>query len=265
MATMLTSHDMQQRLQVDRSTIYRMAEAGRLPALRVGKQWRFPADEIERWLGDQRPEAKRDEAYVQAPATPPGPATADPLPPCVQLIQDVVGDILGVMVVITDMAGRPLTAVSNPCGFFTALAGRDDALDRCVDTWHRLAAVPDIQPQLVPSETGLLCGRGLIRSGSELTGMLVVGGIAPEAWPPDDDVLAAVAETFGVPMEDACAHAEEVYRLGPSARVTVLESVQRVADIISHIGEDRRALLGRLTAIGALSVPAPSEHHGGRT
>jgi hypothetical protein len=53
--------------------------------------------------------------------------------------------------------------------------------------------------------------------------------------------------------------------LDPAARVTVLESVQRVADIISHIGEDRRALLGRLTAIGALSVPAPSEKIGGRT
>ena len=34
-------------LGVDRSTVYRMAEDGRLPAVKVGRQWRFPADRIE--------------------------------------------------------------------------------------------------------------------------------------------------------------------------------------------------------------------------
>ncbi len=53
MADMLTAKDVQDLLQVDRSTVYRMAEAGRLPAIKVGKQWRFPAAQIEEWMTTQ--------------------------------------------------------------------------------------------------------------------------------------------------------------------------------------------------------------------
>ena len=53
MAEMLTAKEVQDLLQVDRSTIYRMAEAGRLPAIKVGKQWRFPADQINNWFQNQ--------------------------------------------------------------------------------------------------------------------------------------------------------------------------------------------------------------------
>lgn len=38
MVEMLTAKEMQVLLQVDRSTIYRMAAAKRLPAVKVGKQ-----------------------------------------------------------------------------------------------------------------------------------------------------------------------------------------------------------------------------------
>ena len=39
----LTTQDVQQLIRVDKSTIYRMAESGRIPAIKVGRQWRFPA------------------------------------------------------------------------------------------------------------------------------------------------------------------------------------------------------------------------------
>ncbi len=44
------------------------------------------------------------------------------------------------------------------------------------------------------SEMGLLCARGLIRAGAELKGMVVVGGIAPDNWPPDPEQIADLAE-----------------------------------------------------------------------
>lgn len=50
---MLTAREIQERLQIDRSTIYRMAEAGQLPAIKVGKQWRFPADQFQHWYERQ--------------------------------------------------------------------------------------------------------------------------------------------------------------------------------------------------------------------
>ncbi len=47
MAVYLTTREVQDLFKVDRSTIYRMAEDGRLPAVKVGRQWRFPSERIE--------------------------------------------------------------------------------------------------------------------------------------------------------------------------------------------------------------------------
>ncbi len=50
MTDLLTTKELQAILHVDRTTIYRMAESGRLPAVKVGDQWRFPRQQIDGWL-----------------------------------------------------------------------------------------------------------------------------------------------------------------------------------------------------------------------
>jgi excisionase family DNA binding protein len=49
-SAMLTAQQVQDLLEVDASTVYRMASDGRLPAVRIGRQWRFPTEAIERLL-----------------------------------------------------------------------------------------------------------------------------------------------------------------------------------------------------------------------
>jgi excisionase family DNA binding protein len=53
-ATLLTSKTVQLMLNVDKSTVYRMAQDGRLPAVKVGRQWRFPRAEMEKALSSNR-------------------------------------------------------------------------------------------------------------------------------------------------------------------------------------------------------------------
>ena len=36
-------------LKVDRSTVYRLIKAGKLPAFKVGGDWRFNVEEIDLW------------------------------------------------------------------------------------------------------------------------------------------------------------------------------------------------------------------------
>src|SRR5674476_1186761 len=48
--SLLTARQVQTMFGVDRSTVYRMAEDGRLPAIKIGRQWRFRPEEIERLL-----------------------------------------------------------------------------------------------------------------------------------------------------------------------------------------------------------------------
>lgn len=155
--------------------------------------------------------------------------------------------------VVTDMQGQPITAISNPCGFYSTLASAPDAISKCIHSWYELAVNPAIAPRFVPNEMGLLCARGLIRLQSELMGMVVIGGIAPDVWPPGQEHLNCLAETFGVNTSLIQANADEVYRLDKSAQEKALRSVQRIADIISHIAGDRNALCGRLQAIASLS------------
>lgn len=250
MAGLLTTHQVQDLLKVDRTTIYRMVEAGRLPAIRVGKQWRFAPEEVERWLHERsilavrepRSAARDDRASDELRAL---------LPlECVQMIQDTFAEALDVMMVTTDMAGRPITQVSHPCGFFTALMQDANAIAHCINTWQQLAAAPAIEPRLSPSEMGLLCARGLIRVGSELKGMVVVGGIAPECWPPDDDWINALARTFGADEARIRTNIQNVYRLDREQKAKVLRAVQRLADIFSHIASIRQ---------GSDTTPLPEE------
>ena len=49
----LTVDEVASLLKLTRVTIYRMAKAGDIPALKVGKVWRFPEAEIEAWLSEK--------------------------------------------------------------------------------------------------------------------------------------------------------------------------------------------------------------------
>ncbi|MCP4221995.1 MAG: helix-turn-helix domain-containing protein, partial [Actinomycetia bacterium] len=187
---LLTTRQVQDLFRVDRSTIYRMAEDGRLPAVKVGRQWRFPSDQVELLLGHSSP------LDAAIPATPPATRSAvlqDVLPAdTAQAVADLTADLFSVMAVVTDMAGRPLTTVANPCGFFSAIYDGVDAPDRCSSGWRRLGEQIDLEPQWVNSHLGFLCARSFIRSGSTLAGMVIVGGVAPEVWPPSDGEVAEV-------------------------------------------------------------------------
>lgn len=256
MTDMLTAKDMQDLLQVDRSTVYRMAERQQIPALKVGKQWRFPSDQVEQWLKGQASVTTPEPipAPSALPSVPTGDDLADLLPlDCVQLIQDTFATTLEVMLVITDMQGQPITEFSNPCGLFEAISQTPDAVKKCIDSWHDLAVMIDLEPKLTPSHLGLLCARGLIRVGTELKGMVVVGGIAPQNWPPSPEAINGMAAEFGVTPETLESRLDEVFYLSQAEKDKVLSTLQRIANIIAHIVNERSGFMQKLDAIALLS------------
>lgn len=46
----LTLEQIAEYLQMSTSSIYKMAQAGKIPAYKVGRQWRFKKEEIDRWV-----------------------------------------------------------------------------------------------------------------------------------------------------------------------------------------------------------------------
>ncbi|MCA9936705.1 MAG: helix-turn-helix domain-containing protein [Anaerolineales bacterium] len=51
MDDLLTTKQVQDLLQVDRTTVYRMLKDGRITGVKVGQQWRFHRQEVENLLG----------------------------------------------------------------------------------------------------------------------------------------------------------------------------------------------------------------------
>ncbi|MDQ3515433.1 MAG: response regulator [Gemmatimonadota bacterium] len=55
----LTTEEVLDYLQVNLRTVYRLIKAGKIPAVRVGRQWRFRKTDIDSWLESQRPGSMR--------------------------------------------------------------------------------------------------------------------------------------------------------------------------------------------------------------
>lgn len=253
----LTTRQLQEILHVDRTTIYRMADDGRVPAVKVGSQWRFPRRAIENWLKTQ------NDASVAADAVVTGDSAGsnsigqriDKLLPaeCVLKILDAFADLLGVTLVLTNLDGEPLLPYSNLKGLLRLVVQTADGRELCEGDWAALAASPSVMPEYVPGRLGLLHTRGLVRVGSEIKAMVVAAGIAPEAWPPDDRQIARIAELLDMDEKHLLAEAANVHRLEADGRQIVLTHVQRVADIIAHIISERNLLFSRLQHIADLS------------
>jgi excisionase family DNA binding protein len=60
----LTTEEVLEYLQVNLRTVYRLIKAGKIPAVRVGRQWRFRKRDIDAWLDSQRPRGDRAPAPV---------------------------------------------------------------------------------------------------------------------------------------------------------------------------------------------------------
>ena len=196
--SLLTARQVQTMFGVDRSTVYRMAEDGRLPAIKIGRQWRFRPEEIERLLV-----ASQGAAMLNG--TPPA------FPASAAAVVEIAADLLGVMMVATDMHGRPLTGVANPSRWFAARADDPASLADCVVEWKILADEPDFDPQFLTGQLGFQCARAYIRSGTSLVGMVLAGGVAP----PGND-------------------SDELYHLDAAQRGRVLTALPKVAAALSR-------------------------------
>lgn len=195
---------MQARLQVDATTIYRMAADGRLPAVKVGRQWRFPASSVDDLLAGAHTRSGQSEGE------PPHDRAAALDAASVEAVLDVSAPMLGVMMVVTDMEGNPVSRVANPCPWFVEHADDAETLEACTAEWRAMADDLDFAPHFQHAEVGFECARVFIRSGSELIGQVLAGGIAPCG----DDT-------------------EGLYHLDADQRQAVLEALPRVSAALS--------------------------------
>jgi len=200
---LLTAQQVHRMLGIDRSTVYRMAEDGRLPGLKIGRQWRFRPEQIQRLLVG----VSVTDAVHEAPLTRSAVAAAS--------VIEVAADLLGVMMVVADMHGVALTQVANPCEWFNSRSQDLDFAAACAAEWRLLADELDLEPRFCTGRMGFDCARAYIRSGNSLVGMVLAGGVAP-------------------PGSDRT----DLYRLQDDQRRRVLGALPQVAAVLSRAIQD---------------------------
>ncbi len=112
----LTTEEVLEYLQVNLRTVYRLIKAGKIPAVRVGRQWRFRKRDIDAWLESQRPRGGARATAAPAAARPSSPAGGRPRVLVVDdesTIRDLLSKTLALAEYDVDMAPDGRTALER--------------------------------------------------------------------------------------------------------------------------------------------------------
>ena len=253
MGDLLTTKQLMDLLHLDRTTIYRMLNDGRLPAMRVGGQWRFQRQAIDKWLGEQN-HTKASESNPSASTVSTAPIEVLPVY-CLQPIQEVFAQTGDVGAVTTDLNGKPLIPVSNSCTFCNLILATEKGRARCEASWKKLADQTNRQPHLESCHAGLTYARGRVVVQDQFVAMFFVGQFVvddPERIRTQAH-LTELAEACGVDGKALRRAASEIRVLPRKRAERLLNLLQMVADTYSHIGQERLDLLTRLKKVAEIA------------
>ena len=130
MDDLLTTRQVLDILKVDRITVYRMLQDGRIKGIKIGKQWRFQQKEVDRVIkGSQSsPEPIQSQAD-----------TTDFPTHCVQTIQDLFSEVGRVSGLVINPEGVPLTEISQPCRYCQVILQSRAGQAACGASWKEFA------------------------------------------------------------------------------------------------------------------------------
>ena len=250
MAELLTTKQVQEKLKIDRVTVYRMLNDGRLKGVKVGNQWRFPENEIDRLLG-VKTEEDVPEASLSIQDFPSG---------CVKEIQDIFAGIIGVGAVSVTMQGTPLTdpTFSNP--FCSLMLASKSGCEACQHTWRQIAAKNKDLDDFQVCHAGLLYKRSAIKAEEGQVAWLIAGQFYLESPDPEaqEKNLKDLAQKHQIPYEGLKKAAAQIPVLSGGQRKQVVEWTPKVAGTVQSILCERSDLVNRLRRIAELTSIEPT-------
>lgn len=240
MVDLLTVRQVQDILKVDRITIYRMLQDGRLRGSKIGQQWRFTRHEVERLIGSD--------------TTAPTPvAEGDSTLPvhCIQTVQDLFSNVSRLGAVVADLNGQPITQASNLCALCSLVLSTPGGQTACRECWASAN----------PERKALTCHAGLrylaapVMDWGEVVLYFLVGGFyfgkpAPEA---QAKALSQLAKTTGLPLENLRQAAQFVPLVVEDQQVEIEAWPQQAVNAVQSILLERTNFIERLKKIAHLT------------
>jgi excisionase family DNA binding protein len=246
MDNLLTAKQVQDLLNLDRTTIYRMLKDGRLAGVKVGQHWRFSAREVNDILSKT---TRMNDG--------PTPLAEDALPlHCMQPIQDVFAEVAQIGAVIADVDGNALTRMSNSCDFCKLIMGSDEGRAACMASWKKLADQQDAAPGFTTCHAGLQYARSQIKVQGELLAILVAGQFYAEEPDPQEETqrIETLARKYHINKDLLMQAAKQISVLDERKVSQIGGWLVRVANTFEQISSERTNLMGRLRQIAEMSV-----------
>ena len=244
MVELITTKQVQELLQVDRITIYRMLKDGRLKGVKVGNQWRFKSNEIDELM-----------SLGTKPKQQLAPAEALPVH-CIQVIQEVFAEILDVGSVTTDVEGEPISEISNSCDFCNLILSTSTGRQACINSWKALAHTQKGDPEFFQCHAGFQYARGRIESEGRLVSILVAGQFlnAPLDDSELEDRIEKLSNAHDINFDELKEASTSIRILDDDKQDQIGKWLKKVADTFEIITHERAELLGRLKNIAEMST-----------
>jgi excisionase family DNA binding protein len=244
MPEFLTAKQVIELLKVDRTTLYRMIRENRIKGVKVGSQWRFPANEINVIMNGNLPE---DILSSEPPK--------EILPiHCIQPIQEVFSDIIGVAALTTDSEGSPITEISNACNFCKMILSTESGKEACRTSWKNLRFSNNGHPVFNTCHAGLkYSGANIIVNGIN-TAKLITGQYHI-ANPPTNNVsnLKKLALKFGLESKELINASKEIKVLDEEKKGVMGKWLLKIAKSFEMMANERKELLNKLKNIAEIS------------
>jgi excisionase family DNA binding protein len=245
MDDLLTTRQVLEILKVDRITIYRMLQDGRLKGVKIGQQWRFPLQEVERLLGVTAPQPELTQPETQ---------TSFPTH-CVQTIQDLFSEVGQVSGLVLDLDGEPLTEVSHSCRFCQIIRQNPAGQQACLASWKEFARQSAAGSHYFTCHAGLQYISAPILDAGKPVGYFLAGGFYWQKPDAQEEAgrIQRLAGAFLLPVETLqnAAHTVPVIAAEQQSRVETWPAA--AARAIQSILNERIMFMTRLQQIANLT------------
>jgi excisionase family DNA binding protein len=241
MENLLTAQQVEDLLKVNRITIYRMLQDGRLNGVKIGQQWRFPANQFDKLLTGLS--LKTDPSSIDA-----GKKAGFPTH-CVQTIQDLFADVGQVSTITLESIGNPFTQISHPSAYWWLIYQNPAGKTICEESWKEIALDAHAEGWFT-CRLGCVYLKLPIHDEEEVIGFALVGQFASnEARSMVDVSIHDIAQICTLDR----ANLLEKYRQLPSLNETMRTQVQgwgaQFVRAVESILRERSGFINRLQRI----------------
>jgi excisionase family DNA binding protein len=235
----LTTRQTQDMLKVDRITIYRMLNDGRLKGTKIGQQWRFPRQEVERLLngaGDSEP------------------AVGSSLPVhCLQTIQDLFSTVSQFSAALINPQGELITTISHPCTFCQLYTDSPAVMEACRASRLRFLQQAENGEKRFTCHAGLHYAGRFVHLGGQAAALFIVGGYRQQTADSGTEINRQAFINEGITESDLNRAYEEAPVL-PFEQESKLDTwAEAAAGAFESILQERSAFSHRLKKIADLT------------